>query len=148
VLLLQRHILAPWFAAAVTMFGMSYVWHGIALTDLEELRIPLTLYFLLAGLVYIGLGLLLTFAVHEAIRREVISLKHAFPFAAFLLGAVVGFCVYLVIFVLGMTFTKHGMMHFVVDILWQMAEQALGGLAVSLGIIYDMHKRFLEQERA
>jgi hypothetical protein len=24
----------------------------------------------------------------------------------------------------------------------------VGGLAVSLGIIWDMHKRFLEQERA
>jgi hypothetical protein len=39
-------------------------------------------------------------------------------------------------------------MHVVADILWQMIEQGMGGLAVSLGIIYDMHKSFLEQERA
>ena len=39
------------------------------------------------------------------------------------------------------------MMHIVVDILWQMLEQALGGLMVSLGI-YDMHRAFLEHERA
>lgn len=147
-MLLQRHILLPWLASALTMFGFSYLWHGVALTDLEELRIPLTLYLVLSGLVYLGLGLLLTFGIHEAARREVISLKNAFPFTSFLLGAALGFAVYLVIFVLGMTFTKHGMVHFVVDILWQMAEQGLGGLAVSLGIIYDMHKRFLEQERA
>jgi hypothetical protein len=34
-----------------------------------------------------------------------------------------------------------------VDVLWQMVEQGIGGLAVSLGIIYDLHQRFLEQER-
>jgi hypothetical protein len=36
----------------------------------------------------------------------------------------------------------------VVDILWQMVEQGLGGLIVSLGLIYDMHRSFLESERA
>jgi hypothetical protein len=37
--------------------------------------------------------------------------------------------------------------HVLVDVLWQMVEQGIGGLAVSLGIIYDLHQRFLEQER-
>ena len=129
------------------MFGLSYVWHGLALTDLEELKIPLTLYFLLAFLVYLVLGLILTLVIHKAIQYEWISLKRAFPFYSALVGAAAGFFVYLVIFILGMTFTKHGMMHIVVDILWQMVEQALGGLAVSLGIIYDLHRQFMEQER-
>ena len=147
-MLMQRHILLPWLFSSLTMFGLSYVWHGVALTDLEEVRVPLTLYMVLAGIVYLGLGLALTIGLHKAIGRELISLKVAFPFTSFLAGAVVGFFVYLIIFVLGVTFTKHGMVHFVVDILWQMVEQGMGGLAVSLGIIYDMHKRFLEQERA
>ena len=55
---------------------------------------------------------------------------------------------YLVIFVLGMSFAKHDVVHVAVDVIWQMFEQSLGGLAVSLGIIYDMRERFLEQERA
>ncbi len=147
-MLLSRHILLPWLASSVVMFGLSYLWHGVALTDLEELRVPKTLYFVLAGIVYLVLGLCLTIGLHKAIAYELISLKVAFPFTSFLGGAVVGFVVYLVIFVLGMTFTKHGMVHVVVDILWQMIEQGMGGLAVSLGIIYDMHKSFLEQERA
>ena len=130
------------------MFGLSYVWHGLALTDLQELKIPLTLYFVLAFLVYLVLGLILTLVIHKAIQYEWISLKRAFPFYSSLVGAAAGFFVYLVIFILGMTFTKHGMMHVVVDILWQMVEGALGGLAVSLGIIYDLHRQFMEQERA
>lgn len=147
-MLWRRHILLPWLASSTVMFALSYVWHGIALTDLEELRVPLTLYLTLAGIVYLGLGLALTIGLHKAIGQELISLKVAFPFTSFLGGAVVGFFVYLIIFVLGVSFTKGGMVHLVVDILWQMVEQGMGGLAVSLGIIYDMHQRFLEQERA
>ncbi len=130
------------------MYIVSYLWHGLALTDLQELTIPLGLYLALAGMVYLVIGLALTIGTHKAVQYEYISLKGPFPFSAALIGAALGFFVYLVIFVLGMTFTKHGMMHVVVDIVWQMFEQGIGGLAVSLGIIWDMHKRFLEQERA
>lgn len=148
IVLLRRHILVPALLSSTTMFVVSWLWHGLALTDLEELTIPKTLYFCLAGLVYLMLGLGMTFAIHTSIQHEWISLKRAFPFTSMLLGAAMGFFVYLVIFVLGMSFTKSGMVHVVVDVLWQMLEQGLGGLAVSLGIIYDMHKRYLESERA
>lgn len=129
------------------MFGLSYVWHGLLLSDLQEMRIPMALYLVLAALVYAVLGLGLTIATHKAVQYEWISLKRAFPFATMALAAAVGFFVYLIIFVLGMSFAKQGVVHVVVDVLWQMVEQAMGGLAVSLGIIYDMHKRFLQQER-
>jgi hypothetical protein len=147
-MLWNRHTLVPWIASAGIMYGLSYLWHGLALTDLQELKIPLSLYFSLAALVYLVIGLVLTIGVHKAVQYEFISLKGAFPLMSTLLGAAVGFFVYLVIFVLGMSFTQHGIMHAVVDVLWQMFEQGMGGLAVSLGIIYDMHKRFMEQERA
>lgn len=146
--LLRRHILLPALLSAAVMYLFSWLWHGLALRDLEELTIPHTLYFSLAGLVYLALGFILTFAVHTSIQHEWISLKQGFPLAASLIGTVAGFFVYLVIFVLGMSFAKSGMVHVVVDVLWQMFEQGLGGLAVSLGIIYDMHRRYLEAERA
>jgi hypothetical protein len=147
-MLWSRHILLPWLLSTVSMYVVSYLWHGLALTDLQELAIPLGLYLALAAIVYIVIGLILTIGVHKAVQYEYVSLKGPFPLTSALLGAAVGFFVYLVIFVMGMTFTKHGMMHVVVDIVWQMFEQGIGGLAVSLGIIWDMHKRFLEQERA
>jgi len=130
------------------MFGLSYAWHGLMLSDLQDLQIPKALYFVLAALVYLLLGLGLTMATHKAVQYEWISLKVAFPMMTMALCAAIGFVVYLVIFVLGMSFAKHGAMHVVVDVLWQMFEQAVGGLVVSLGIIYDMHHRFLEEERA
>lgn len=145
---LRRYILLPWLLSSLVMYGLSYVWHGLILNDLADLRIPLTLYFILAAVVYLILGLGLTIGVHKAIQYEWVSLKGAFPFVSMLMAAVVGFFVYLVIFVLGMSFAKSGAVHVVVDALWQMVEQAVGGLVVSLGIIFDMHKRFMEQERA
>ena len=145
---LRRFILLPTILAAVLMFGVSYLWHGVILKDLQDLHIPLTLYLILSGLVHLGLGLMLTICTHKAIEYEWISLKGPFPLMAFLIGAASGFFVFLVIFVLGIGFTKGGVVHVVVDILWQMLEQGLGGLAVSLGIIYDMRQSFLEDERA
>ncbi|MBK8497542.1 MAG: hypothetical protein IPL52_01685 [Flavobacteriales bacterium] len=145
---LRRFILLPWLLSSAVMFGLSYVWHGLVLSDLSELGIPLALYFVLAALVYLVLGLGITIGAHKAVQYEFISLKRAFPVMVTLFSAAIGFFVYLVIFVLGMSFTKHAMMHVVVDVLWQMLEQGLGGLVVSLGMIYDMHQRFLEQERA
>jgi hypothetical protein len=38
--------------------------------------------------------------------------------------------------------------HVLVDVLWQVFEQAIGGLAVSLGMIYGMHRSFMEAEHA
>ncbi len=145
---LRRFIVLPWLLSSVVMFGLSFVWHGLVLSDLQELKIPQALYHVLAAIVYLVLGLGITVATHKAVQYEWISLKGAFPFMVMLLAAAIGFFVYLLIFVLGMSFAKHGLMHVVVDILWQMFEQGIGGLAVSMGMIYDMHKRFLDQERA
>lgn len=130
------------------MYLLSWVWHGMALTDLEEMTIPKPLYFTLAGLVYLVLGFGLTFGVHTAILHEWISLKRAFLLTSTLLGAAVGFFVYLLIFVLGMSFVSGGMVHVIADVLWQILEQGVGGFCVSLGIINDMHRRYLEAERA
>jgi hypothetical protein len=145
---LRRFILLPTLLATVVMFGVSYLWHGVILKDLQDLQIPLTLYLILSGIVHLCIGLVLTVCTHKAIEYEWISLKGPFPLMAFLIGAASGFFVFLVIFILGISFTKGGVVHVVVDILWQMLEQGLGGLAVSLGIIYDMRQSFLEDERA
>jgi hypothetical protein len=145
--LFQRYIMAPWLFSSVAMYAISYLWHGVALTDLQELSIPKTLYMILSAVIYLVIGLAMTIGIHKAIQYEFISLKEAFPLMSALVGAAVGFFVYLVIFVLGISFAKHGMVHVLVDVLWQMFEQGVGGLAVSLGIIYDMRQSYLEAEQ-
>ena len=147
-MLLRRRIILPWLLSAVVMYALSFLWHGVALTDLQELRIPLPLYLSLSGLVYAVLGLAITIGVHQCIMHDWISLKSGFPFMSMLLGAAVGFVVYLLVFILGMSFASRQVVHIVVDILWQMLEQGLGGLMVSFGLMYDMHRTFMDGERA
>ena len=147
-MLRERRFLLPWIASAVLMYGLSYLWHGVALNDLRELRIPLGLYLGLSGLAYLIIGLGITIATHQGIQHNWIGLKQGFPLKGMLVGAIIGFVVFLLAFLFGMSFTDRGMMYIVVDVFWQMAEQALGGLVVALGIIYDLHQSFIENERA
>lgn len=130
------------------MFGLSYVWHGVALTDISELRMDMPTYLGLTGLAYLLIGLGLVLVVRFCIGRELISLKSGFPLMSMVVGGAAGFVVYLTMFASGMSFASHGLQHVLVDALWQIFEQAIGGLMVSLGIIYDMHRSFMEAERA
>lgn len=147
-MLRERRIWLPWSLAAIIMYGLSYVWHGIALNDLEAIKVPLALYFSLSALVYVIVALVLVFAMHQALAHGWISLRRGFPLMGMLLGAAVGFLVYLIAFIFGISFMDHKLSYIVVDVTWQMVEQGMGGLMVSLGIIYDLHKKFLESERA
>lgn len=147
-MLLQRRILAPWIASTLVMYALSFLWHGIALNDLRELRIPMFMYVVLSAVVYMLIGLGQTFCMHLAIQHHLIGIRQGFPFKGLLFGAVFGFLVYLIAFIFGMSFVDGKVMHILVDVLWQMVEQGMGGLLVSLGIIYDLHQGFLENERA
>lgn len=147
-MLRERRIWLPWISSAVLMFGLSYVWHGLALNDLRELRIPVALYLALSALAYVIIGLGVTVAMHQAIQHEWIGLRQGFPLKGMLVGAIIGFLVFLIAFLFGMSFTDHAVMHVLADVTWQMFEQAMGGLFVALGIIYDLHQNFLENERA
>ncbi|HQV40234.1 MAG: hypothetical protein IPO60_02165 [Flavobacteriales bacterium] len=133
--------------SATVMYGISYVWHGLALTDISELKIDLSTYLVLSGLAYLVIGLGLVTLMHIGIGREWISLKSGFPLKCMIAGACAGVVIYLVIFMSGLSFASHGLQHVVVDALWQVFEQAIGGLMVSLGLIYDMHRSFMEAER-
>ncbi len=147
-MILKRRILFPWIASALVMYGLSFLWHGLALNDLRDLKIPIGLYVILSATVYLILGLGVTLAMHQAIQHAWIGIRQGFPGKGFLLGAALGFVVYLIALIFGMSFTDRKVMHMVVDALWQMVEQGVGGLVVSLGIIYDLHQNFLENERA
>ena len=146
--LLKRRILFPWLLSTVVMAAISYVWHGLALTDITDLRMDFWLYLGLSSVAYLVIGLILTLAIHFGIAREWISLKTGFPLKSMLVGGGIGILIYLVVLLSGLSFASHGVQHVVVDLIWQIVEQSIGGLMVSLGIIYDMHRSFMEAEQA
>ena len=57
----------------------------------------------------------------------------------FLMGVALGFFIYLIAFVLGVSFKGSGTQHIVVDFLWQMIEQGIGGGVV--GTVYMLARR-------
>jgi hypothetical protein len=144
--ILRRGFLVPWLLSAAVMYGLSYVWHGLALTDLEELNMPLGLYMGLTTLVYLVIGFVLTVLIDQGLLHDYIKLKKGFPFVSFLLGGVIGFLVYLTVLTLGISFSASNVKHVLVDIIWQMVEQGFGGLMVSFGIIYDVRRIQVEME--
>lgn len=147
-MLFSRKFLLPWLFSALVMLGLNYLWHGLVLNDLEDVRLSTQAYLAFAGGAYLLIGLLITGAVHWGIQTDRISLKHAFPWVCMAVGGSIGVVVYLVAYFFGLSFSGRELVHVVADTLWQMVEQALGGLAVSLGIIYDMHRTFMHTERA
>jgi len=48
-----------------------------------------------------------------------------------LMGMALGFFIYLIAFVFGVSFKGSGFQHIVVDFIWQMIEQGVGGSVVS-----------------
>ncbi len=148
MLLFKRRILFPWLLSAAVMLGISYAWHGIALTDIADLRISLGSYFVFATAAYLAIGMLLTLFIHFLLVREIISMKTAFHAKTMLAGALAGIVVFLVILASGLSFASHGVQHAIIDLVWQVVEQSVGGLMVGLGVMYDMHRTFMEAEQA
>jgi hypothetical protein len=107
------------------MFALSYFWHGYVLTDLDQVSYPTPFFLALAAIVYavIALALAFTFSALN-FDDKVISKGISF-------GVAVGFFLYLIAFVLGVSFKGDGIEHIVIDFIWQMVETGSGGLVVA-----------------
>lgn len=117
------------------MLLMSYLWHGVLLNDYTRLDVPVPLYLALSAIVYLILGGVLTFLYHY-------TQTHAMRYKGLLMGSCLGFFIYLIAFVLGVSFNQTSTIHVVVDFVWQMVEQGVGGafIAVLFGFLVHMEK--------
>lgn len=115
------------------MFGASMMWHGVLLNDLKFISIPLALFILLAVLTYIVVGFALTFIYTYLSMGIGLKLKGS------LMGVTLGFFIYLIAFVFGVSFQDGNSNHVVVDFIWQMMEQGIGGTVI--GVVYMLAKR-------
>ena len=61
--MLTRRFFISWILAAVVMFSLSYLWHGVFLNDFSRLNYPKQVFFVIAIVVYlfISLGISLVF---------------------------------------------------------------------------------------
>jgi len=119
--------LRSWFLSAVLMFGLSYLWHGVLLNDYARLKVPISVYLGLAGLVYAVIAAILVYLYWYTHTRNL-------KYKGLYMGALMGFFIYLIAFVLGVSFNQSSTEHIVVDFVWQMIEQGIGGSLIGLMI--------------
>lgn len=124
-----RHLIVIVTVCAALMFCLSYVWHGVLLNDYSNIRIPMWLYFSLSAFVYLIIGIVLNFLYRYTQIREM-------RYRGLLIGASLGFFIYMIAFVLGVSFSQSSAPHIVVDFIWQMMEQGIGG--ASLGLMFSL----------
>ena len=120
------------------MFLLSYIWHGIFLTDFSRLSYPKEIFLLIAALVYMIIG----FIAAKAIDVKLLD-KH-FKRKPFLRGAIsgagLGFTLFLISTVVGVSFsTGSKLENLLLDVCWQVVEQGAGGLVVGVVhfFVYD-----------
>lgn len=115
------------------MMAVSYLWHGVLLNDLLFIPQPAELFYSLAVLTYILIGFVLTFVYNYLSMGIGLRMKSSF------MGVALGFFIYLIAFVLGVSFSGGDTTHVMIDFLWQMIEQGIGGSVV--GFVYLMARR-------
>ena len=125
-----KKFVISWFASAIIMFIFSYLWHGVMLNDVSMLRYPFGLFLLFASIVYLIAGAVLA----KAFTFEIFSRFAKHPFLkGLIVGAICGVLLYIISIVVGVSYTKNlSREYMLIDICWQMIEQAIGGLVVGL----------------
>jgi hypothetical protein len=122
---LPRLLIATVLSASI-MFAISYYWHGVLLNDLALISYDKILFFGLLSILYLLVGGALSFVLMAYKPVEHRTLKH------FTISVVAGFIIYLIAFVLGVSFQGEGIEHTVVNFTWQMLEQGVGGFSISI----------------
>lgn len=128
-MLRTRNVIAFLFSTTIMMLA-SLLWHGLILNDLRNIPQPEGVFFALWSILYLGIGCTLTIVINLLQKHNRFILK------PWLFGAAAGFFLYLIAFVMGISFKSAGTEHIIVDFLWQMIEQGIGGAVV--GFVYQM----------
>lgn len=120
-----------WITCFATMYGLSYLWHGVVLNDFLKISYPKDVFLLVSALVYFGVAFAIT-ALTYVLKR----IKDSFRFGA-LIGAAIGIFIYAIAFLLGVSFNATVDFKMVAfDLGWQIMEQGAGG--VICGWVYRL----------
>lgn len=126
--------LISWLLGAMSMFGISFVWHGVILNDLMAIPYPLSFFMGLCAIVYLFVSFLIAFSI------EYLGIEEQHLPKGVGIGSILGFFLYLIAFTLGVSFQAQGTEHIVVNFLWQMIEQGVGGAMIGLVLLLDQRR--------
>jgi hypothetical protein len=136
-----KRIIISTLLAMVVMMILSFVWHGLVLNDFKNLTLAFPVFIFLSCIVYFLISLAINFILFKIDFQEYQTTKRI------LMGGVVGFSIYLLVFTLGLSYEERGMKHIISDFGWQMFEQGVGALVVDFCLhIYKRIDKFETSE--
>ena len=127
-----------WIASSLVMFALSYIWHGIFLTDFSRLTYPKEVFLVIASFVYLIIGFLAAKAIDIKVLDKFFKRKPIIKGA--ISGAGLGFILFLISTVVGVSFsTGSKLENLLLDVCWQVIEQSAGGAVVGIAhyFIFD-----------
>lgn len=129
--MLTKRFFISWIASSVVMFALSYLWHGVFLTDFSRLSYPKEIFLVIAALVYLIIGFVAAKAIDIKLLEKYFRRK---PFLkGTISGAGLGFILFLISTVVGVSFsTGSKLENLLLDVFWQAIEQGIGGLVVGI----------------
>jgi H+/Cl- antiporter ClcA len=132
-------------ASSIVMFVLSYVWHGMVLTDFSRLSYSRHLFLFFAAIVYLMIG----FVVAKSIDFKILEkkFKHKPVLRGAISGAICGIAFFLIATVVGVSFsTGSKLENMLLDVTWQTIEQMIGGAVVGLThfFVFDPTAHFEE----
>ena len=133
--MINKRFFISCLVSSLIMFLLSYVWHGLVLTDFSRLSYPKQLFLFFAAIVYVMIG----FVVSKAIDIKILDkrFKRKPVLRGLISGALCGVAFFLVATVVGVSFsTGSKLENMMLDITWQVIEQSIGGVVVGLVHIF------------
>ncbi len=141
----SKRFFISWLVSSVVMFLLSYVWHGIFLTDFSRLTYPKEIFLLFASIVYLIIGFLVAKAVDSKTLTAKFKRKPVVRGA--IGGVLIGIACFLVATVVGISFsTGSRLQNMVLDITWQVIEQGIGGVLAGLVHLFVFDPHFVPDE--
>lgn len=120
----------PVLFGSLSMFGLSFLWHGVILNDFQRIGISEFTFYSFLFLFYVCLSTCFTFLFRHMTE------KLQYTAVRVTIGVITGFLLYLFAYLMGVTFQSGGgMKHLVVDFGWQMFEQGFGAFVIGALVI-------------
>ena len=116
------------------MYAAFYTWHGVFLNDLNHINFSKPLFFVLVALVYF----VISYVLYRTYEIKLLNKYFSNPvFKGVVAGFIIGFFLFAVVAVLGVSFTKQiNTTYLLADCIWQIVEQIIGGVVIGFGKLF------------
>jgi hypothetical protein len=127
---LNSRFFVSWILGSVLMYMLFYTWHGVFLNDFKKINFPFSWLIIFTSIAYITISFVL-YAVYESK-----PMKNVYNFfvRGILSGALLGFIIFVISTVVTISISRNlSAEHLMLDCVWQMVEQTIGGIL--LGVV-------------